>query len=569
MIQETEQEMTRIREALLPAADVLKSVANSIPLNPSFNKETRVDLEKINTSAEAFRREADILFPAGINLANEADPGERLKKARHDARNRLNPLFNLVQLLGISEDFPNISEGLGNLTAHMEQCLKILSSNQMAPVPATASNPAPLAKEIERHPNPGVVLIVDDQQQERDDMARLLTPAGHELHFAEDGVEAIEKINTTLFDAVLLDIKMPKMDGFEVLAKLRESGHLRQTPVIVVTGLDDVQEQARCIEIGAEDFITRPIISHTLLIARLNASLEKKRLREQVFEQHFTPELARELARNPDPMKMQARHEEVSLLFCDIRRFSTISEELGPTQTVDWLSSVMGEFSTIVIDHGGVLVDYTGDEVMAMWGAPTHQPNHAELACSAALAILESLVELNKKWQPIVGAVTEVGIGVNTGGALVGNIGTHKKFKYGPLGTCVNLASRVQGATKYLKTPLLITGNTAKHLPETFRCRRLCQVKVINIKEPVDLYELNGKGIDQDWSDHAEKYEQALDLYENNEQLESLAMISRLLVESRRTDSPSIQLMNRVSNAVKNEDSPGYEFSPIWELEGK
>lgn len=566
MIKETEQEISRIRAALLPAANDLIVVAKELPSATDFTEQTRADLDKIRSYTQTFYEDSDRLFPEKSDLSNEPDPTERLKKSRHDARNRLNHLFNLVQLLAISEDFPKVSEALGKVSTQLDRCLKILAS-QLTVIPNTGTDIAN-AKEIERHPNPGVILIVDDNKNNRDDMARLLQPAGHSLHFAEDGVEAIEKIENSLFDAVLLDIEMPKMDGFEVLANLRESGHLRQTPVIVVTGLDSDQEAARCIEIGAEDFITRPFTTHTLLFARLNASLEKKRLREQLLEQHFTPELARELARNPDPMKMPARQEEVSILFCDIRGFSTISEQLGPTQTVDWLSSVMGEFSTIVIDHGGVLVDYTGDEVMAMWGAPTHQPNHAELACSAALAILESLIALNEKWQPIVGAETRVGIGVNTGSALVGNIGTHRKFKYGPLGTCVNLASRVQGATKYLKTSLLITGNTAKHLPETYRCRRLCQVKVVNISEPVDLYELHGKGIDVVWSDFAEKYETALYLYEKNDQAESLAVISRLLVEDR-TDRPSVQLMNRVSDVLKNEDSPDYKFSHIWELAGK
>ncbi|MEM7603337.1 MAG: adenylate/guanylate cyclase domain-containing protein, partial [Verrucomicrobiota bacterium] len=302
-----------------------------------------------------------------------------------------------------------------------------------------------------------------------------------------------------------------------------------------------------------------------LLMARLNASLEKKKLRERVFEQHFTPELARELARNPDPMKMQARQAEVSVLFCDIRGFSTISERLGPSQTIDWLSGVMGEFSSIVIELGGVLVDYTGDELMALWGAPNQQPNHAELACQAALDIMACLPKLNDQWGELVGAETSVGIGVNTGDALVGNVGTHRKFKYGPLGTAVNLASRVQGATKYLKTSLLITGETATQLPDDFGKRRLCQVVVKNIRKPVNLVELEPQASRGDWKELAAKYEKALEQFEAANFRRASSILSDVLLEVPN-DGPSLQLMSRVVEAMLNE---GEDFTPTWTLPGK
>ncbi|MCB1237807.1 MAG: response regulator, partial [Verrucomicrobiae bacterium] len=323
------------------------------------------------------------------------------------------------------------------------------------------------------------ILVADDDAENRALLARLLEAQGHDVVFAVNGREALEAIRADdRLDAVLLDIRMPEMDGFAVLENLRESGHLRHTPVIVVTGLREERDAVRCIEIGAEDFLSRPI-RPALLTARLNASLEKKRLREKVFEQHFTPELAREFARNPDPVKMKGRNAEVTVLFCDIRGFSAVSERLGPEQTIDWLGAVMGEFSGCVLDEGGVLVDYTGDELLALWGAPGEQPDHAARACRAALAMLDRLPGLNAEWRPKTGAETAIGIGVSTGPALVGNIGTHRKFKYGPLGTTVNLGSRVQGVTKLLHTHLLATGETVARLDEAeFPHRRLCRVRV-------------------------------------------------------------------------------------------
>jgi adenylate cyclase len=264
-------------------------------------------------------------------------------------------------------------------------------------------------------------------------------------------------------------------------------------------------------------------------------------------------------------MKMQARQAEVTVLFCDIRGFSTLSERLGPAQTIDWLSGVMGEFSTIVIEHGGVLVDYTGDELMAMWGAPNEQPNHADLACQAAIGIMNSLDELNEKWQPIVGAETEVGIGINTGEALVGNVGTHRKFKYGPLGTVVNLASRVQGATKFLKSSLLISGNTAEQLPDDAKTRRLCQVRVQNIHTSVDLHELELPGTPDNWQHLVTQYEAALNQFESGNFRRASAILGDVLL-TVPNDGPSLQLMRRIVDAMLEE---GADFSPVWKLPGK
>ncbi|MDF1814188.1 MAG: response regulator [Verrucomicrobiales bacterium] len=565
MTQQTQQEINRIREALIPAATDLLSAAELIPSSQDFSGQTREDIGKIRSYAVEFRQDAENCFPKNPDFPDGKVPVDFLKQSRHDCRNSLNHLFNLVQLLSIAEEFKKIGTSLEKVSAVLEQCLKILTVSSSETSSADPV-PPPAAKPLKSLSHPGVILIADDNEENRNLLARLLEPAGHTLHFAKDGVEAIEQIGKTVFDAVLLDIQMPKMDGFEVLASLRESGHLGQTPVIVVTGLQEEQDAVRCIEIGAEDFLSRPI-RPALLMARLNASLEKKRLREQVFEQYFTPELARELARNPDPMKMAARHADVSLLFCDVREFSAISERLGPSQTVDWLRGIMGEFSSRVIDFGGVLVDYTGDELLAMWGAPSHQPDHADLACKAALAIMDSLDELNKKWQPIVEAETKVGVGINTGEALVGNIGTHRKFKYGPLGTTVNLASRVQGATKFLKTPLLITGNTVAQLSEEFKTRRLCKVRVQNIHEPVDLYELVENDIGDEWVERAKRYEKALCLFEENKLVDSSAILGNVLVETRN-DGPCLQLMSRVVEAMLS-DLPVDEFCPIWDLPGK
>src|SRR5262249_39402786 len=146
---------------------------------------------------------------------------------------------------------------------------------------------------------------------------------------------------------------------------------------------------------------------------------ERAALAERVrFEQFFTADLARQLAAQPD--LLEGRDVEVSLLFCDIRGFSRVSEKLGPAKTGAWVGDIMEALSECVLKHQGVVVDYIGDELLAMWGAPQAQPDKAALACRAALDMRALLPQLNERWQPLLGEAIDLGIGINTGVARVG-----------------------------------------------------------------------------------------------------------------------------------------------------
>ena len=280
------------------------------------------------------------------------------------------------------------------------------------------------------------------------------------------------------------------------------------------------------------------------------------------FEQFFTPELAEELARQPELLAGQDR--EISVLFCDIRGFSRVSERLGPSGTVEWINDVMGTLSDCVLEHEGVLVDYIGDELMAMWGAPREQPDHAERACRAALAMLAQLPSLEERWRSRLGEVMGLGIGVNTGIARVGNTGSKHKFKYGPLGNTVNVASRVQGATKYFKTRVLVTKGTREKLSEEIVVRRVGRVRLMGIPEPVDLFEL--PPADQPGR-HAlrEAYEGALEDFENGRFRRAARALGNLVTEYPG-DGPSLVLISRAASLLLEEPT---EFDPAFTLPGK
>ncbi|HRX54788.1 MAG TPA: adenylate/guanylate cyclase domain-containing protein, partial [Verrucomicrobiales bacterium] len=381
------------------------------------------------------------------------------------------------------------------------------------------------------------------------------------------GNEAIVALTQGEFDLVLLDLVMPEKNGFEVLNWMRQSGQLSHTPVIIISGMDSDANAIRGIEMGAEDFLGRPI-DLKLLRARVDACLERQRLREKEFAQYFTPDLARHLVRHPQELRT-GRQIEVSVLFCDIVGFSRVSERLGPEATLKWLSQVLGVMSACVMDEEGVLVDYTGDQIMALWGAPKDQPDHASRACRSALAMLASLPALDAAWRSVIRDFTEVSIGISTGEAYVGNVGTERKFKYGALGNTVNLGSRVQGATKYVRAKALLTADTWQRLPAGSGVlgRRLGKTRVNNILEPVELYELAEPG-QPGWDTLRAGYERALACFESGGWQEAATCLTELLRE-HPGDGPSLILLSRAVEQMLQNGSTPKSFDPVWSLPGK
>jgi adenylate cyclase len=296
-------------------------------------------------------------------------------------------------------------------------------------------------------------------------------------------------------------------------------------------------------------------------LARVEQEQAALRARLQM-EQFFGRRLAAKLVDHPE--MLVGRDTAVSVLFCDIRGFSRVSEKLGPARTIEWISDVMSVLSQHVLDHEGVIVDYVGDEVMAMWGAPEDQPDHAIRACRTALAMFESLPKVNERWQSVIGEPLDLGIGVNSGIAQVGNVGSKIKFKYGALGNTVNLGSRVQGATKHLKSSLLITDATRAGAGAGFPTRRLCQVRVVNIAQPVTLFEL-ARSPKPEWSTLKLAYEEALDAFTRGEFRQACRVLGPLVID-HPDDGPALILLSRAVNCLVENPTP---FDPVMVLSGK
>lgn len=289
---------------------------------------------------------------------------------------------------------------------------------------------------------------------------------------------------------------------------------------------------------------------------------EEKAIRARAdFERSFGKEMTRHLEKHPE--MLGGRVAEITIMFCDVTGFSRVSEQLGPEKTMAWIGQVMGELHQCVIQNDGVVIDYVGDELIAMWGAPARQQDHAKLACHTALVIGAHLEVANQEQRFLMPA--KVRVGINTGVAHVGDTGTKFRFKYGAMGDTVNLASRLQGATKFFGCDNLISAETHRHLNNKFQCRRLGKVKVVNIERPVELFELLSQTPDKQIQSG---YEEALRCMESGEFESATGMIEKLASEFP-TDAPTQALRKRI-NELKPEQMDGSKSTAhVWELPNK
>jgi adenylate cyclase len=411
----------------------------------------------------------------------------------------------------------------------------------------------------------GSVLIADDDPVNREVLRRLLTQQGHRVAEASNGQEALGLLGEKSLDVLLLDILMPGMTGFQVLQQMREKAQLQRTSVVVISALDDVQSLVRCLEAGADDYLTKPV-DKVLLRARISSCLLKRQQRRRELEQFFPPEVVTGLLDRPQALQ-GGRNADVTILFCDIRGFSRVSERLRntPEKMVQWVSSFMEALDECVLRYQGVLVDFIGDELLAMWGAPQAQPDHARRACCAALDMLACLPRLDDQWRDVIGEPTSIGIGINSGPVSLGNVGTRRRFKYGAVGNTVNLASRLQGSTKYLKARALITQSTRDQLGDEFAHRRLARLQVVNIRQPVTVYELAPAG-QPGWGELKEGYEKALELFEAGpDHLQEAARVLGSLAIPFGVSGPNLFLLSRILGALQDHDT----WSDVYVLPGK
>jgi adenylate cyclase len=337
-------------------------------------------------------------------------------------------------------------------------------------------------------PRIGDLLVVDDNKVNRLLLGRALAQLGHTVAFAENGREALGVLRRRRVDLVLLDIEMPEMNGYEVLEALSADPHLRDLPVVMMSSVEEVDSVARCIEMGAEDYLFKPV-NPMLLKARIGASLEKKRLRDQqreLFRKFASAEVAEELLTTG--LELGGKEVEASVMFSDIRSFTRIAESLSPADTIDLLNAYYTLMFDAIGGRGGVVSQLLGDGLMAVFGAPLPRDDHRERSVGAALEMLD-LVDVFNREQALRGRVEiRIGIGIASGPLIAGFTGTDERVIYTCIGDTVNLASHLEAHTKVVGRPILITENTREGLSGgcVIECHGLVRFKARS--EAVQVY---------------------------------------------------------------------------------
>lgn len=296
----------------------------------------------------------------------------------------------------------------------------------------------------------------------------------------------MEQRHTVFHDARhIAEIDSEPCSGFVVASPIFNE---QQEIVGAVYGarFDHSNNQRRGVRPLEAQFIQAVADAVSAGLNRARRETEVVRLRTQL-EQVFSPAVAGELERNPKLLDGDQR--EVTVLFCDLRGFTSLAERLAPRESYALLGDMMDRLTHEITRCEGVVIDYFGDGLAAFWNAPFSQDDHALLACQAAFAMCEALPEVSGDWLTVTGRQLQLGIGIHTGMALVGNAGSRLRIKYGPRGSTVNLASRVQAATKQLRLPILVTKATAQQLTGKLPTRRVARVNLDGVEEPVELHQ--------------------------------------------------------------------------------
>jgi len=332
--------------------------------------------------------------------------------------------------------------------------------------------------------SPGRLLVVDDNKVNRLLLGRSLEQQGHAIEMAENGRQALEMLQATPFDLVLLDIEMPEMDGYQVLERIKTDLKLRDIPVIITSALEEVDSVVKCIEMGAEDYLTKPV-NPVLLKARIGASLEKKRLRDQqreLIRKFATSEVASDL--ETSGFSLGGKFVEATAMFSDIRSFTTIAESQTPAETIELLNTYYTLMFEAISDQGGVVNQMVGDGLMAIFGAPFVQADHCERAVKASLDMIDMIRLLNADRLAEGKAEIRIGIGIASGQMIAGYTGTTRRATYTCVGDTVNLAARLESHTKVVGKPILIDSAT-----------RIALSQGIKVEEE-GSFQLKGKSMD-------------------------------------------------------------------------
>ncbi|MCW8924995.1 MAG: response regulator [Xanthomonadales bacterium] len=484
------------------------------------------DLAKIKSAAGETRRLFEAMLEAETQQLDRDQRDSQRSSFKHDLRNSVGAISGYSEI--ILEELEDADE-LGDETrTYLEQQLadsssllqildtlfvaerefgdeteKSLNVDINSVFESFARSDRESAKRIH-----GNILVVDDNESNRKLLAHQLNRQGHEVNTAASGRAALDMVRANVPDLMLLDLFMPDMNGFDVLQEMHADEDLRAVPVIIITGLNDKNAAVKCIEAGAFDLLIKPV-NPALLDARVVACLERKAWHDKereyqqeleksytfirkVFGRYLSDEVVQQILESDDGMQMGGGKQTVTIMMTDIRGFSMLSQALDPQDCVRMLNNYFGVMTPLIQKHDGVIDEFLGDAILAIFGAPVFSETHAQQAVACAIEMqkaMDEVNETNRKWG-LPGI--EMGIAVNTGEVVVGNIGSETRSKYGVVGHHVNLTARIESFT--VGGQVMISEFTLAQLDSKVEIAQSMKVEAKGIKDPVRIHEITGIG---------------------------------------------------------------------------
>jgi adenylate cyclase len=293
---------------------------------------------------------------------------------------------------------------------------------------------------------------------------------------------------------------------------------------------------------------------------------EKKKIRG-AFQYYLTASVITEMLKDPSKLKLGGDKKDLTVLFSDIRGFTTVSEKLSPEDLVHLLNEYLTAMTDIVFKYDGLLDKYMGDAVMAVYGAPLDQPDHALRACLTALDMINALKKLQEKWSAEGRPVLDIGVGINSGAMVVGNMGSEMRFDYTVMGDSVNLGSRLEGINKEYGTNIVISEFTYAAVKDALLCRELDSVRVKGKKLPVKIYELVGVKEDApQWEQFLVQFNEGLAKYKEMRWDDAIAAFGKAL-EVRPGDPPAEMYIKRCREL--KEQPPEGEWDGVFTMTKK